>query len=188
MRRPPQLRRLVEPPGDADDGPQVGNLGPHRPAAVGVYGGHLLGIPAVLAEAAEARRVQDTGLHAEPAERAAPLHPVQNVLLLHACRLVPRLVPLVEQRRCPVARCHEEESGVELVAEVVVRPAVEPIGADQEVLLAGAVQALEGVPQPHHIQILASYHIHTMCEICIGHKNYVTTMCELNGSTVNMKL
>jgi hypothetical protein len=37
--------------------------------------------------------------------------------------LVPRCVPLVEERHRLAARFHEEESGVELVVEVVVWPA-----------------------------------------------------------------
>jgi len=155
MRWPPKLRRRpVEPLGGAKDGLEVSDLGPLGAAAVGVHGGHLRRVPAVLAEPAEARRVQDAHAQAEPAERAAPLHPVQHVLLLHPRRDPPRRVPLVEQRHRPVVRVHEEEARVQLVAGVVVRHAVELVGADQQVLALTAVQLRERIPQPHHVHIL----------------------------------
>lgn len=144
----------VEPLRGAKNGLEIGYLRPLGAAAVGVHGGHLRRVPAVLAEAAEARRVQDAGAHAQPAERAAPLHPVQHVLLLHPRRDLPRRVPLVEQRHRPVVGDHEEEACVQLVAGVVVRHAVELVGADQQVLAFTAVQLRERVPQPHHVHIL----------------------------------
>ncbi|VAH94681.1 unnamed protein product [Triticum turgidum subsp. durum] len=36
--------RPVEPPSGPEDGPQVSDLGPHRPPAVSVHGGHLPGV------------------------------------------------------------------------------------------------------------------------------------------------
>jgi hypothetical protein len=160
VRRPPQLRgRPVEQPGGGAEGsPDVSDLGPLGEAAVGVHGGHLRSVAAVLAEPAEARRVQDARAHAEPLQRAVPHHPVQHVLLLHARRSVPRCMPLVEQRHRPVVGGHEEEARVQLVAGVVVRLAVEIVAADQEVLVGAAVQHRERVPQPHHVQILTNQH------------------------------
>lgn len=160
MRRPPEHRRravaVEAPPRRGEDGREVGDLGAHGPAAVGVHGGDLAGVAAVLAEAAEARRVEDAGADAEAAERAAALHVVEHVLLLHSRRAVPRRVPLVEQRRRAVVGGHEEEAGVELVAGDVAGAAVELVGADQEILLLRPVlQPRQRVPQPHHIQILA---------------------------------
>jgi hypothetical protein len=65
VRRPPQFRgRPVEQPGGGAQGsPDVGDLGPLGGASVGVHGGHLRSVAAVLAEPAEARRVQDARAH-----------------------------------------------------------------------------------------------------------------------------
>lgn len=162
VRRPPQpLRRHVQPPGGAEDGPEVSDLGPLGAAAVGVHGGHLRRVAAVLAEAAEACRVQDARAHAEPPKRAPPLHRVEHVLLLHARRGPPRRVPPVEQRHRPAVGGHEEEARVQLVADVVACHAVELVGADKEVLGAvDEVQPRERVPQPHHVHILAKSTTH----------------------------
>lgn len=187
MRWPPNLRRRpVEPLGGAKNGLEVGDLGPLGAAAVGVHGGHLRRVPAVLAEAAEARRVQDAHAQAEPAERAAPLHPVQHVLLLHPRRAPPRRVPLVEQRHRPVVGGHEEEARVELVAGVVVRHAVELVGADQEVLALTAVQLRERIPQPHHVHILYTNQKHQ--NLSSNGDAHMHACMMANVRTVNMKL
>ena len=61
MRRPPHQARCrpVQQPGGAEDGPEIGDLRPLSAAVVDVHDGHLRRVAAVLAEAAEARRVQD---------------------------------------------------------------------------------------------------------------------------------
>lgn len=115
-----------------EDSPEIGDLSDDRPAAIGMDGGNLVEVTALLAESAEEESVEKPDLETELGDYAGADEIEEDVLLLLAGGGVLHGVPSVEEGDGSVVGADEVEAGVDGIGG---GPgiSVEVIGADLKI-------------------------------------------------------